>query len=185
MNDKLLLSEKTMKIQLPADASGRPESSEPRSRNFNGNPKPSGTNKNDQTIKLGYFEFRNLKPWLEINLFDEPTYVPLESGCYILGRMEENDESADTNLTNISIPDLSVSRMHCKIEVANNSIRISDLDSTNGGSIIRKSGEFINLKARKNIPLLEGDSITLGAVSCQMAMIGPNSSRSFPVLGTS
>ncbi|MEM9444986.1 MAG: FHA domain-containing protein [Verrucomicrobiota bacterium] len=181
MNDKLLLSEKTMRLHIPANVNRRGESRDKISHHLSSH--SGADNKNNQTIKLGYFEFKNLKPWLEINLFDEPSYVELATGCYILGRMEENDKSANISLTNISIPDLSVSRMHCKIEVANNGIRISDLNSTNGGSIIRKTGEFINLKARKNIPLLEGDSITLGAVSCQMSMLGPNPSKPYSVLG--
>ncbi|MEM9399398.1 MAG: FHA domain-containing protein [Verrucomicrobiota bacterium] len=130
--------------------------------------------RHNQTIKLGYFEFKNLKPWLEVRLSPQSTYIELNHGSYVVGR---GKQETGVEKDQIFIKDDTISQRHCRLIVANNQIKVSDLDSTNGCALIRRTGEYINLRSRKNVPIVEGDRFMIGSVECHIQMLSEDPTK--------
>jgi len=76
---------------------------------------------------------------------DQKKEVPLKRDRYLIGKLPTND---------LSILDNSISRTHCRLELAKKGYRLVDLESTNG--------TYVNGKQISKKKLKPGDEITIG-----------------------
>ncbi|WP_243064574.1 FHA domain-containing protein [Humibacter sp. RRB41] len=95
--------------------------------------------------------------------------VPV-NGALLVGRNPVRfDPWNDAELLPVDDPARSVSKTHAVIEAADDGVRITDLHSTNGVSVVDSSGAATALTAGAPSPVAAGVTVLLGSFRLQVA----------------